>query len=118
MLDLGDGFCHLGGGEPQFQLVPALFDLLMRKLHNLPEVESAADEKAAPIEIEWILKSDGMGKQKNVGLRAIRLMQDAMGDHFSDIQHNRKRGTSSILYRGYRLKITVCIHFSARTCFI
>lgn len=103
---------HTGLGEPQHQLVPALFDVLVAKLKQLPQVEQS-DEP--PETVSFLIKSDGMGKQKNIGLRACYLIDEAL-EEFHVIEHDRELAKTTAEWRGYTIEITVCInlHFAHR----
>ena len=97
-----------GAGEPQYQLVPALFDVLIKKLKNLKECDGSGLQSTVSI-VSYLIKSDGMGKQTNIGLRTVRLLMEALKGEMTDIHHDRLLGRTTAMFRGHKLQITVCI---------
>ena len=95
--------CNLGAGEPQYQLVPALFEVLVNRLRTIDEQDASGD-------LCFIIKSDGMGKQKNMGLRTVRLVQEIHGHLISNVTHDKDKGETKGEWgqHGHTLLILVC----------
>lgn len=95
--------CNLGAGEPQYQLVPALFEVIVNRLRTIIEQGATGD-------LCFIIKSDGMGKQKNMGLRAVRLVQEIHGHLIANVTHDKDKGETKGTWgpNEHKLLILVC----------
>ena len=110
---------RLGAGEPQYQLVPAIYEVMVRRLQQMAKNGQAKSDR------EIIIKSDGMGKQKHLGLRVLRLIAQTEPALVSNLRSDLWTATSTFEMRvknnNQRFKrdsyvrfiicVVVCCHF-------
>lgn len=66
-----------------------------------------------PKPLVYLIRSDGVNKQKNLGRRAVQAMAELCPDLISDVVHDVDTGSTSAICasacgKGHRLKIAVC----------
>ena len=66
-------------------MVPAHFEVIVNKQRTLIG-------RGVEGELSFIIKSAGMGKQKNMGLRAVRLVQEIHPDLIANVTHDKDKG--------------------------
>ena len=101
---------ELGAGEPQYQIVPALIDCILRTFDKLRTKPTCDSDKP----ILYLIRSDGMGKQKNIALRVMETIAGIYPDRLTHIEHHSDIGrTEGRLHAhdgGYhRIVLVVCV---------
>ena len=97
-----------GSGEPQYQVVPALMDCMLRAFNSLSKRDAVTDERA----ITFLLRSDGMNKQKNLGRRTLEELTKAWPELLRAVEHNEATGTTRVVCKskcgkGHKLQLKV-----------
>lgn len=100
-----------GAGEPQYQLVPALLDRMMLAFTVLSRRSST--DMAGEQELTYILRSDGMNHQKNLGLRAMEALAETAPELIWQVTHNAETGCTRAICassdgKGHFLRLLVC----------
>jgi hypothetical protein len=89
--------------------VPVLVDSMVRQFEHLATLDSKEDGSW----VIYLLRSDGMNKQKNVGHRAMLAVQGSRPDLLSKVCHVEATGATSALCRSagsrpHRVRLWVC----------
>tara|TARA_B100000470_G_scaffold214458_1_gene195814 strand:- start:58 stop:717 length:660 start_codon:yes stop_codon:yes gene_type:complete len=77
-------------GEPQYQLMPAVMDVLLRTLQNLDKMPKWMMDDVQ--ELTFLLRSDGMNKQKNLVVRVMQGLAELCPELLSNVEPNREEG--------------------------
>ena len=100
-----------GAGEPQYQLLPALLDRMLRAFGRLRDYSTT--EMAGQSELTYILRSDGMNKQKNLGRRAMEALAEIAPEVIWQIKHETEKGLTRAICAsrdgvGHHVILLVC----------